>query len=731
MNRQEADSRWPYYVVAVCLLLLSLAAPASWRAVGKRPQGECAEPTAVVPQKTSAWPSPAPSAAVLVKDPPTYPDPNIMAAVPVEPASTTTESPLFTVGPPPSDEVCRSPATDALMASDTEPAVTDKAPSAVGFAWPAPQSLMSQLDVLAEQPQCREWIEELRIGIVALTAGERLLPAEFSLLVQDLRRTLGRLDAVEAAVHDERIRSALRRVHYATVRRADIWEAAHAVASPAKAIDPLPDRLASNSHVVSVVVKAPSAEHPQTALIREALLELERYETFGASQPAARLGAIRAELTATGDDACVQLARRIESHYRNANLRVVCSGYLLNRMLQQPHDTIGDIDDVVAGVPVRGRHLTSTQLLMRLVPDKNRIRLGLEAHGEVAADTEALAGPATLESEGETSYLARKLVLYDGSRMHVWPAVAAANERSSRLRRIRTDVDGVPFVSSIVQSIVRSKHDRSRGQVRWEVEEMVSEEARQQLDARADGEVRNLQETVIAKLIDPATRLHLEPTALELSTTEQRITGRFRMAGPNQLGAHTARPRAPGDSVLSLQVHESALNNAVAGLCLDGKTFTLRGVYEMVAARLGNPSLKAPEDLPDDVHVTFAASDPVRLRLESGRVEVKLRLARLVAERRTWRDLTVIAYYQPQSRGLDAQFVRKDSIRLTGYRIDTRSSLALRGVFSKMFTRSRPLQLLPDQILNDRRLNDLHVHQLVVEDGWMGLSLGRIAGGSL
>ena len=54
----------------------------------------------------------------------------------------------------------------------------------------------------------------------------------------------------------------------------------------------------------------------------------------------------------------------------------------------------------------------------------------------------------------------------------------------------------------------------------------------------------------------------IELTPVEMKTTTERLGGAIRVAGENQLGSHTPRPRAVSDSLASVQVHETALTNA-------------------------------------------------------------------------------------------------------------------------------------------------------------------------
>ena len=116
---------------------------------------------------------------------------------------------------------------------------------------------------------------------------------------------------------------------------------------------------------------------------------------------------------------------------------------------------------------------------------------------------------------------------------------------------------------------------------------------------------------------------------IELSTTEERIVARARLGSPEQLGAHTPRPRAPSDSWLSVQIHQSALNNGLEQLKLDGRQFDLPSLFKYLAERLDRPEIAKADDVPDDVRMKFAAKDAVRLKCDGDRVEVTFAFAEL------------------------------------------------------------------------------------------------------
>jgi hypothetical protein len=233
------------------------------------------------------------------------------------------------------------------------------------------------------------------------------------------------------------------------------------------------------------------------------------------------------------------------------------------------------------------------------------------------------------------------------------------------------------------------------------------------------------------KIVDPLRELELEPTAVDMETTAERLIGRYRIAGRKQISAHTPRPQAPGDSLLSVQIHQTALNNVLEQLGLAGRRVELRELYKEMTDRFSQEKVEIPDDLPDDVFVTFADEDPVRIDCQDGRVRLQIRLKELSQEgtRNRWTNFTVRGYYAPVADQLDANLEREGVIELIGDRLRIGDRIALSGIFGKVLSRNRKLNLVNKQIAMAPELKDLQVTQFVIHDGWIGVALGPQAPG--
>jgi len=456
------------------------------------------------------------------------------------------------------------------------------------------------------------------------------------------------------------------------------------------------------------------------------LRALEEYEVSGATH--AGRDAVQADsiLRWSPDETAVQLARSVEQHYRNANLRIAVSEGLLNRLIPQPDVTLEDVEDYIAGADVYGVSENHTRLLLRLLPDRDRIRVGLEAKGIVASQTEAYKGAATVYNDGLSQFHARKLVQVDRrSGVRVWRSEAQAASET-QMTDLSTDYDGLPLFGHLARMIAMKQHDQVSSQARWQVEERVAERARQRLDAEVHRRMAKAEEQFQQQVIEPLRRLDLAPEVVDMQTTSQRIIVRSRLASDEQLAAWTPRPLAPGVSLLSAQIHESVFNNLLDQLDLDGRRVLLDDLYHELSARAGYADAEIPDDMPENITIEFAEHDALHVHCDDGKLQLSIRVAELSQGRgNTWRNFEVRGYYFPEIAGLDARLTRDGYVELVGEQLGFRDQIALRGIFTKVLSKRTALRLVPDSIIGDARFRDLGISQFVIEDGWIGVAVSE------
>lgn len=598
--------------------------------------------------------------------------------------------------------------------------------------FPIPTALGEQLDRVATSNRLAPWAWAVAYRLRTLAeapaddvAAHRSLAALQSAHDEALAdaETLGRpADATE-----------LRRAAYALSRRVVTWRAEqshvlHLVNNPPTSAD----RLAAARWAMSAkglgLAPGLALVDPQPAAPAPVLRVARRIEEYE-QQPTNRLARLLAEdaerLAAIDGAEERAVATAIQHNYRNANLRVAIATGLIERLLPQPEPIVAPIRDRIAGSRVSGQSTTKTKLALRLQPDPSAWRLGLDARGVVTSRTYSRGGPAVLRARGATTFVAKKLIVLDHTGLRAAPAVAEAQSVSQRLVGLATEYDRVPLLGGYVRSTAKSEYGRLRARAQAETRVKVERRVSDTLDQRVEPELARFQRRFAAGVTQRAKALGLEIQPVEIRTTDQRLIGRVRIANNQQLGAHTPRMRAPRDSWLSVQLHESTLNNALDGLDLAGETLTNAALRERLTTRLQLPTRESSNG--EVATLRFAREEPIRFRLEDGRARLTLAIDEIRVRGRRHRNFKVHAYYRPEVIGLTATLVQDGTPDIEG-RLRTGSRLHLHGVMGKVLGDNARIPLIrltdqtPARLTN--AMEGLVTNQLVIEDGWLGLAIG-------
>jgi hypothetical protein len=451
----------------------------------------------------------------------------------------------------------------------------------------------------------------------------------------------------------------------------------------------------------------------------QVLESLELYEETQATSSANELANYYQVARWSTTDNVRQLAEVVNTYYRNANLRVALNADMLNRLLPSPVVTEEPVRDTLLGAQVRGTSQTSATLNVVLIPDPHRWNVGVKVDGEVDSRTSAIRGPARFYSDGFSRYAASKPLTVDRQGVHMGSARTRANLRT-HLRGVETSFDSIPVLGWLARAVAWGQHDRSSQEANWVASAKLRRMASNRVDEEVERQIADVEEKFQKQWLQPLRRLNLQPVALDMQTTTDELLVRYRLASDAQLGAHTPRPEAPRNSLLSVQVHESALNNTLEQMKLEGQRFEVRELYSKLADDFQRSDAQVPDDIPDGMYVRFADRNAIRVRCDDSRLTVTIRIAELKnGRRKTWRNFAVRAYYVPDTTQLDASLVRDGGIELAGER-----DIALLGIFAKVLSKSRPFKLVNEDLAQNPKLQDVKITQFTIDDGWVGVALG-------
>jgi hypothetical protein len=680
------------------------------------------------------------------------------------------------------------PAPPAIVPPPTRERTTPRVLPQVATVFPYPTGLDEDLRSLRGHARCQEWAQRVIDLLGQIHQSPSMSTPPTKSLLDQLGAASQQAYQLAETIEDLPLRAAVLRAGYATQRRSDIWrqvqrivasgQDAPAPVEPGSISAPLvavEQRLAASGHsaawrkylllddVKSLArggdisarrelakrvikrIESPQLTEGQAAVFRnppfdafarelhrwsadpvdyhQLIDDVERYEQSLSSTDAERVARSFDALRWSSHEEVKALANLMNTHYRNSNVRVALSSELLNRLLPEPEQLQEQIADNIQGADVYGTSRVVNQLRVVLVPDGNNWRIGLEAHGHVDSETAASKGPATFYNQGHARFYARKLLLIDRRGIRVWRAEAVADAHN-QLKGFETDFDAIPLVGWLARNMARQQHDERYFDAKAETEAKLEHRATSRFDAEVDQRLSEAESQLNRKLIAPFDKIALKPTPLDLRTTDQRVIARYRLASDVQVGAHTPRPQAPQDSLLSIQLHESALNNTLANLKLEGRRTDLRTLYRELADTFERQDLAVPDDIPENVVIQFADQDAVRVQFQDDRVALTIRFRELKQKRSRWTNFAVRLYYVADANQLNANLVRDDIIELSGPSLGLGDRAPLRFIFNTVFDQRHTFRIINDKLAENRQLDDSHVNQFVIDDGWIGIAIG-------
>ena len=421
----------------------------------------------------------------------------------------------------------------------------------------------------------------------------------------------------------------------------------------------------------------------------------------------------------------VALAETINNYYRNANLRMAVSADLIQRFLPDNQVMQKPVRDKILGSDTRGASTIKTQLKMELIPDRDAWNIILKLNGDVKSQTRSTRGPATFYNSSVAAVdTARHIRIgFDGKQVKAEkPNVAT----SDFLKGFDTDFDSLPIVGDLIRVVVRQQFDEQKTVAQRIVRRKIAAQADGEFDKELNKQFSQAEQQFQSKLFAPLSKMELNPVLVDMQTTDRRLLARYRVAGNEQLAAHTPRPSAPSDSHLSVQIHESALNNAIDQIHFDEGSGTIQQLSDKLAEALQQTPWKLSDDVPSNITVHFAHKRPITVEFREGKVWLTLRIDQLQQQdKMNLKKFIIVASYIPVVNGLHAELQLDGPVSVDGERLGVRERLPLRTIFAKVFAAHRTIPLVQSTLAGDRRAEGLSISQLDFHDGWLAMAVSN------
>lgn len=455
----------------------------------------------------------------------------------------------------------------------------------------------------------------------------------------------------------------------------------------------------------------------------EFLQDLERGESDSIDLSAIKVGEAFQSLRFSDDLDAARVAKAIDVNYRNANVRTAISVQLIDRLLPAVPTKSSPIRTTVLGNAVRGTSQVDSQLGVRLTPSRDSWNLHITTNGDVVTQSRSGQSGVTVMSTGNSVFGATTplIIRRDGYSIGSTQVNVSG---SQRLSGIRSKYDGWPLVGPLVRGMAESRFQEAKPVAsrisRDQIQSEVTTQLQAQLGEKAERGSQRLDEFVFG----PLGRLDLHPKIIDLQTTSTRLVARYRLAGDWQLASNTPRPRAWNDSWMSLQIHQSALNNTMEQLLPTGNAKTFGEFFDDTMELFGRDGATLPEDVPANALIEFAGTRPITVEMDNGKLVLTLRVVKLEQPGSAGLSRFIVrATYRPEIDGLKARLVRDGHLSVAGPGMSMRKRFPIRALFNKVLSESRSIPLTLPKLTDHPATQDLAISQLELRDGWLALAI--------
>jgi hypothetical protein len=392
----------------------------------------------------------------------------------------------------------------------------------------------------------------------------------------------------------------------------------------------------------------------------------------------------------------------------------------VNKTIQRP------VRQSILGAETRGNSDVNTTLNVRLNPDPAAWSLNLDLTGKIQSQTRSSRGPATFFNSSMADVSTSRSIRITAQGIDIQGSKADVQSQDA-MNSMETDYDGLPFIGDMVRYFAQKEFKEKRGPARRILQKTIATQTDIEFDKQLDTKLSEFEQSFEKKLIGPLRNLNLNPLVMDLQTTDERLIARYRLASDNALAANTPRPQAPSDSLLSVQIHQSAMNNGFSQLGLSEREWSLLELSQNLAKQFGQDPMEGlPEDVPSDVQIRFAGERPIVVEFLDGRLWLTLRIATLRQPGRIeLNDFIIRTSYLPAVRGLESELVRDGAISVDGERLSMRERLPLRAIFAKVFGARSTIPIVSPKLLKDPRTEGLAISQLILEENWLAIAISE------
>jgi hypothetical protein len=323
------------------------------------------------------------------------------------------------------------------------------------------------------------------------------------------------------------------------------------------------------------------------------------------------------------------------TQYFNHNMHVTLSESMLARFVSDYRTDQGTIAECILGAWVTGRQTTNASVTADIKRSTGQGMFELRLNGQVLSNSQGRKKPATIFTRGTHNFVIDLPVYFDGQTASTGQAKIDVQTRNQTVG-VKTDLDWIPIFGSIARKIARQKAAEKRGQSEQIAAQKIANRAMPEFIKEVNERFAKANASIQKDLFDGLNNKGVGPDTISSRSSESHLGISSRTIGGARLGG-SPQPFSPLPEGIAIQLHETALNNIIDGLEMNGRTIPedqfldelSKAFSDLLQREIkfdGGKEAAAEEPAADDPPATFALSesDSIRVRFEDDTIVLVL-----------------------------------------------------------------------------------------------------------
>lgn len=408
--------------------------------------------------------------------------------------------------------------------------------------------------------------------------------------------------------------------------------------------------------------------------------------------------------------------------YSRPNMRVWFAERFVQQLVEEPIDEYQPVRDCILGTSIYGTAHFVGESKVELLPADGAVRMKLTVVGQAVSNNVGYRRPVRLRSKGYAGLCVTQTLSASDSGVTFDPTYVDVN--------LKTELTAIEHRSRLVRRIAWRKAGQSKGRA----DRIATERMRQKLRDQFDRDVQQRAAGAgdpMSRVRPVLQRLEFPEPERELRSTDDAIYFRSVLRRGDQVGSAVSPPEFPTEHNAVVQIHESAIDNALSHL-LAGRTVR----EEQIEKLLADAGRQMPEKEKDEdpFVIDFASVRPIVFEARDDKLRFGVRATRFSqGARELKQSLIIAAQYAPASTPEGKVILIRDGKVQVSFPGRKRLSLGQAGLrrvivesFDDIFPATlldRPLKIPADFRLEALRDREFTPRMIAAADGWLTASV--------